>query len=58
VTGDQRLNLGDMSQLYAHVRGQNLLQSDYALLCADYTGDGNINIGDTVRLYAYLCQNG
>ena len=58
VTGDYRLNMGDMSRLYAHVRGQQKLQDDYTLLCADYNGDGTVNIGDTVRLFAYLRQHG
>lgn len=56
VNGDQRLNIGDISKLYAHVRGSNKLPEGYAQSCADYNADGNINIGDTVRLYSSLRQ--
>lgn len=56
VNGDYRLNLGDISKLYAHVRGSNKLPEGYAQSCADYNDDGTINIGDTVRLYSSLRQ--
>ena len=56
VNGDHRLNIGDISKLYAHVRGSNKLPEGYAQSCADYNEDGNINIGDTVRLYSSLRQ--
>ena len=54
VTGDHRLNIGDVGKLYGHVRGSNELVDDYVLLCADYTGDGAVNIGDVGRLYNAL----
>jgi hypothetical protein len=54
VNGDHRLNIGDISKLYAHVRGSNKLEDEYAQLCADYNSDGLINIGDAVRLYGAL----
>lgn len=53
VSGDHSLNMGDMSALYAHIRGTRKLV-DYALLCADHNGDGMINMGDVVSLYAFL----
>lgn len=56
VNGDYRLNIGDISKLYAHVRGSNKLPEGYAQSCADYNDDGTINIGDTVRLYSSLRQ--
>lgn len=54
VNGDNSLNIGDMSKIYAHIRGSNQLQDAYALLCADYNGDGLLNIGDAVKLYGFL----
>lgn len=51
VTGDHRLNIGDVSKLYGHVRASNEIQDAYAVLCADYTGDGTVNIGDVGKLY-------
>jgi hypothetical protein len=56
VTGDGRLNIGDVSKLYGHVRGTGTLRDAYALLCADYNRDGTLNIGDVVRLYGFLRQ--
>lgn len=53
ITGDGRVNAGDHSKLYAHIRKTSLL-TDYALLCADVTGDGKINAGDHSRLYAHI----
>lgn len=54
VNNDHKLNMGDISKLYAHIRGTSRLQDDYALLCADYNQDGNINVGDVVKLYSFL----
>lgn len=56
VNADHRLNIGDISKLYAHVRGSNKLQDQYAQLCADYNADGSVNIGDTVRLYSRVTK--
>ena len=56
VNGDNSLNIGDMSRIYAHIRGTGRLQDAYVLLCADYNGDGTINIGDAVKLYGFLRQ--
>ena len=53
VTGDRKLNMGDVSKLYAYVRRTSELDA-YVLLCADYNSDGNVNMGDVVKLYAYL----
>ena len=54
VNGDGTLNLGDISRLYAHIRGSKLLTDEGALYSADFTGDGDLNIGDTAGLYAYI----
>ena len=54
VSGDGRLNMGDVAKLYAHIRNTNPLTDEAALIAADFTGDGKINIGDTARIYAYI----
>ena len=53
VNGDFRLNMGDVSNIYAYIRSTKKL-SDYAVLCADYTGDGTVNVGDVVMVYSFL----
>lgn len=55
VTGDGRLNLGDVSKLYAYIRGNS---GSIRELAADFNGDGKINLGDAARLYAYVCGSG
>lgn len=54
VTLDGRLNVSDVSRLYAHSRVTNLIQDTYALLCADLTGEGQVNIADVGKLYAQI----
>ena len=53
VTGEGKVNIGDIARIYAHIQGSILL-SDYALVCADYSGDGNVNMGDTAKLYSFI----
>lgn len=53
VTGEGKVNIGDIARIYSHIRGSSLL-FDYALVCADYSGDGTVNIGDTARLYSFI----
>lgn len=53
VTGEGKVNIGDIARIYAHIQGSSLL-SDYALVCADYSGDGNVNMGDTAKLYSFI----
>lgn len=53
VNGDHQLNIGDVGQIYAHVRQTNVLQG-YAQLCADYNNDGTVDLGDMAKLYAFL----
>lgn len=52
VTGDGKINVGDTSKTYSHVRKTNLLTDHYALSCADLTGDGRLNVGDTSKIYS------
>ena len=54
VSGDGRVNVGDVAQLYGHIRKTNLLTDEYALACADVTGDGRLNVGDTATLYSHV----
>lgn len=54
VTGDGNVNMGDISKIYAHVKGSVLLTDSDALAIADITGDGNINMGDVSRLAAHV----
>ena len=53
TTGDGNVNLGDVSLLYAHVRGTRVMD-EQALFCADFNQDGNVNMGDISSLYAYI----
>ena len=57
VTGDGKLNVSDVSRLYAHIRNTRPMTNANALLAADVNGDGKINIADTSKLYA-LVRNG
>lgn len=52
VTGDGKINVLDVSRLYAHVRGTNPLEG-YGLSCADLNGDSRCNILDAARAYAH-----
>lgn len=52
VTGDGRVNVGDVSRIYAYAKKNGTLD-EYELLCADVTGDGRVNVGDTSRVYGH-----
>lgn len=54
VTGDGKLNMGDVSRAFAHVRGKNRMTDDYAIACADATSDGRLNLGDIARIFAHV----
>lgn len=54
VSGDDIVNMADVSRIYAHVRGSNRLTGSAALACADMTGDGRINMSDVSAVYAYV----
>lgn len=57
ITGDGRVNMGDVAKIYAHIKGSAPLTEDYQLLCADFTGDGRINVGDTAKVYSKIKAN-
>ena len=54
VTGDGQVNMGDVSGLYAHIRGTSLIKERSAQEVADINGDGNVNMGDVSSLYAQV----
>lgn len=51
VTGDGRINVGDVARIYGHIKKTMVVTDPYVLLVVDVTGDGRINVGDTARLY-------
>lgn len=57
LSGDGRINVGDVAKLYSHIRGVVPITDDYVLLCADLSGDNRLNVGDTARLYSKV-KNG
>ena len=54
INGDGKVNVGDVSRLYSHIRGIRLITDLDALSRADLTGDGKLNIGDTARVYSLV----
>jgi hypothetical protein len=54
VTGNGQVNMGDVSSLYAHIRGVSLIKARSAQEVADINGDGNVNMGDVSSLYAQV----
>lgn len=54
VTGDGRINVGDVARIYGHIKKTMVVTDPYVLLCVDVTGDGRINVGDTARLYGRI----
>ena len=55
ISGDGRINVGDVSKLYAHVKQTSPLSGDI-LFIADISGDNRINVGDVSKLYANVKQ--
>lgn len=53
VTGDGRVNVGDVSKLYAHVRSTAPITDEYQLLCGNANG-GSVNVGDVSAIYAHI----
>ena len=51
ISGDGRINVGDVAKLYGHIKKTAIMTDPYILLCMDFTGDGRLNVGDTARLY-------
>lgn len=54
VTGEGVVNMGDVSMLYAHVRGTGVLTDPKVLARCDITGEGRINMADVSGLYAHI----
>lgn len=54
VSGDGRVNVGDVAQLYSHIRKTTVITDEYSLACADVTGDSRWNVGDTATLYSHV----
>jgi hypothetical protein len=54
ANGDGRINIGDVSKVYSHVKNTMLLIDDYALQCADVTENGALNIGDAGQIYGHV----
>ena len=53
VTGDGRVNVGDVSKLYAHIRNTAPISDEYQLLCGNVNG-GSVNVGDVSAVYAHI----
>jgi hypothetical protein len=56
VSGDGKVNIQDVSKLYAHVRGSNIITAPSTLTRCDFSGDGKVNIQDVSKLYASVKQ--
>jgi hypothetical protein len=54
ISGDGKVNMGDVSRAYAHTTGKMLLTDPNALAAADTNGDGKINLGDTSRILSHV----
>lgn len=54
ITGEGKVNVGDVAQLYSHIRKSKRITDEYALSCAEVTGDGKLNVGDTATLYSHV----
>lgn len=50
LNGDEKITVGDVARLYAHVKSTLPLKDDYLRACADLSGDSRINLGDVPRL--------
>ena len=56
VTGDGKINQGDVAKLYNHYRG-NIKMEGYFLEAAKIRGSDTINQGDVAKLYNYYRGN-
>lgn len=54
VSGDGRVNIGDVAKAYAHTRGTAPLTNGDALTLLDANGDGKLNLGDVSRILAHI----
>ena len=53
IDGNGLVNMGDISILYAHIKGTKQLSDAYQLLVANING-GSLNLGDFSALYAHI----
>lgn len=54
VSGDGKVNIVDVSKVFAHVRKKSILTDAAALAVADVNGDEKINLGDVARIFAHV----
>lgn len=54
LNADGKINTGDISRTYAHIRRTTLITDAYVLACADVTMDGSISVADVSMLYAHV----
>lgn len=54
INRDGNVNMGDVSKLYAHIKGTSVLTDENDIDRCDVTGDGNVNMGDVSKLYAHI----
>lgn len=54
ISGDGKLNVGDVARAYSHARGSGKIEDDYAFSCGDVNSDGKINVGDAARIYGHI----
>ena len=52
IDGNGKINVGDVSKLNGHIKG-NQLTDEYMILCANVNG-GKLNMGDVSVLYAHI----
>lgn len=54
ITGDGRVNAGDISKVYSYVKGKTQITDEYILTCSDASGDGRINMGDVALIFSHV----
>lgn len=54
ISGDDKVNMGDVAKLYAHIKGTSVLTNETGLDRCDISGDGKVNMGDVAKLYAHI----
>jgi hypothetical protein len=56
IDGSGSVNMGDISIMYAHIKGTKQLTEDYQVLVANVNGS-SLNMGDFSTLYAHITGN-
>ena len=54
IDGNGKVNVADISQLYAHTRGVNTITDAYTLTCGDVDKNKKVNVADISQLYAHI----